>query len=110
MPIQPAREGGRVHAPACHGLAHVIRKVEVEDRVQAAGVSREPVGRARGLAEHQWIRLDLAQAAPKLDPESRVDAGDVVAADAVDAVCGQPVLGGPNQVLPHMAAAGVELR
>ncbi len=110
VPIEPARKGGRVHAPACEGLAHVVREVEVEDRVQAAGVTREPLGGARGLAEDQRIRLDLAQSTSQLDPESRIHAGDVVAPDAVHAICGQPVLGGSNQVLLHVKAAGVELR
>src|SRR5712692_9566064 len=90
-------------------LAHVISEVEVEDRVQAARVAGQPIRKACGLAEDKGVRLDRTQTAPQLNPEGRIDSGHMVAADAVGAVCGQPVLRGPHELLLHIAIAGVEL-
>src|SRR5438270_2149546 len=62
-----------------------------------------------GLAQHDRVGFDRAEPAPQLDPESRVGARDMVAAQAVSAVLGDPALGDLHEVLLDAAAAGVEL-
>src|SRR6266849_5370187 len=68
-----------------------------------------PIRKACGLAEDKRVRLDRTQTAPQLNPEGRIDSGHMVAADAVGAVRGQPVLRGPHELLLHVAIAGIEL-
>src|SRR6202011_6359850 len=74
MLAEPGRKAGGVHPAVRQRLSHVVRKVEVEDGVDAAGVAGNRLRYAGGLAEDQGVRLDPTQAAPQAGPEGRVDA------------------------------------